>query len=139
MIITYNKYPSIQNVYAEFYWNRANQLREIILITSRGKVVHRAITMIITYNEYPSTENWCTLFYWNRADQLRITRKVLITSRGKILLTAKRFQWLPHIAIINALKIFIPSFTEIEQTNYELRENDLLTSRDKRVLTAMRF
>jgi hypothetical protein len=33
------------------------ELREDVLITSRGKIVLSAIAVIITYNEYPYTEN----------------------------------------------------------------------------------
>jgi hypothetical protein len=51
------------------------ELREIMLITSRRKIVLRAIAIIITYNEYPSTENLYTEFYCYRVHQLRITRK----------------------------------------------------------------
>jgi hypothetical protein len=27
MLISYNEYPSTENLYTEFYWNRGNQLR----------------------------------------------------------------------------------------------------------------
>jgi hypothetical protein len=37
------------------------------------------------------------------------------------------------------MKAYIPSFSEIKPNNYELRENILITSWDKIVLTAMQF
>jgi hypothetical protein len=50
-----------------------------------------------------------------------------------------RLQRLSHIMNIPPLRTYIPRYIDIEGTIYELRENVLITSRSKIVLTAMRL
>jgi hypothetical protein len=87
MIITYNEYPSTQNLYNEFYPNRENLIRVtwkwINNVQGSNSIDRNPILMIITHNEYPSTENFYTEFHWNRATQLRITRKSINYVQGQ--------------------------------------------------------
>jgi hypothetical protein len=86
MFITYNEYPSTENLYTLFYWNRAEQLeitrKYINYLQGYNTAYCDAISMIIRYNEYPSSEYIFTEFYWNRANQLRITRKCINYVQG---------------------------------------------------------
>jgi hypothetical protein len=67
IIITYNEYPSTENLYTEFSWNRANQLRItrkcINYVQEKNSVSCEAISMIFTFNAYGSYENLGTQFY----------------------------------------------------------------------------
>jgi hypothetical protein len=77
--------------------------------------------MIITYNEYPSTENLYNDVIKTVRTNYELRENVLITSRCKIELTEMRFQLLSHIINILPLGNYIPVLLKSREpiTNYD--------------------
>jgi hypothetical protein len=121
IFITYNEKACPENLYTEFYRNRAKQLgitkKYINYVQERTTASCWSISMFITYNEQPCPWYLYNAIHQNREKQLGITKNKLITSFRKLLLPALRSQCLSHIRNNVALRTYITTFIKIGTNN----------------------